>query len=78
MDLHHLPNMMTNDWLRYFADITSKAVEAGRREEFCNKLEADQHANVKTVALDIISFAKRYGPDPKDYDRQYPQKVEID
>lgn len=73
-----VPNLRTDDYQSYFADITAGAVQYGGRTALCNYLEPDQDESPEVIAYAITKYGNSTGSNPDDYDRTLIANTTID
>ena len=74
-----VPNLRTDDWLSYYADIVAGAVQYGNRTDLCNYLEPVKNSTNDTViAQRIVDFGNENGNSPTDYDRTVIANTTVD
>ena len=65
-----VPNLRTDDWLSYYADIVAGAVQYGGRTALCQYLEPVKDSkDLTTIAQRIVDYGNTSGDSPTDYDR---------
>ncbi len=73
-----VPNLRTDDYCSYFADITAGAVQYGGRTAMCNYLEPHKDESPEVIAYAIVEYGNTSGTVPDDYDRTILASTTID
>lgn len=73
-----VPDLRTDDWLSYYADIPAGAIQYGSRTTLCNILEPVKGAPAEVITDTIIQYGNETGSNPADYDRNIVASTKID
>mmetsp|Transcript_32688 Transcript_32688/g.43127 ORF Transcript_32688/g.43127 Transcript_32688/m.43127 type:complete len:231 (+) Transcript_32688:442-1134(+) len=73
-----VPDLRTDDWLSYFADIVAGAVQYGGRTDLCNYMKEVEGQDDIAVAQRIVDYGNKSGDSPTDYDRNVTASTTID
>ena len=73
-----VPELRTDDWLSYFADIVAGAVQYGNRTTLCDYLEPFKGKGAEAIASALVLYGAANGTVPDDYDRTIIASTTID
>lgn len=73
-----VPDLRTDDWLSYLADIPAGAVQYGSRTLLCSILEPVQNAPAEVITDTLVQYGSETGSNPADYDRTTIASTKID
>lgn len=73
-----VPDLRTDDWLSYYADIVAGAVQYGGRSALCDTLEPVKNAEPRAIADVIVAYGDADGTSPDQYDRTVVASTTID
>ena len=76
--LTDVPNLRTDDWLSYYADIPAGAIQYGNRTTLCDMLMPLQDQSSENIANALIQYGSQTGSNPVDYDRTTIASTKID
>ena len=64
-----VPNLLSSDWLSYYADMVAGAVQYGNRTTLCNALAPSFGKSQTEIANALIAYGDPTGADVASYDR---------
>jgi len=73
-----VPDLLSNDWLSYYADIVAGAVQYGGRSALCDYMKPVEGKDPEEIAQKLVDYGNEQGESPKDYDRKTIASTKID